>query len=147
MPKRQPKPAAPANAGPQLQNQLVTSIAEANQSPRARRRALYKPDIEHLKQHARFAKLEDEDLLCVLALVDLFTYSDHCSECTNDAPNWLGGFLYRVLIHVASEGPEEANTDPWHVKKEFDLAIETLGDALRLCREIQAKLPPSVLEQ
>jgi hypothetical protein len=87
------------------------------------------------------------DGACVLALADLLAYTDHCTECLDDATNWLGGFLSDVLLEVVVHGPEWANAHPEYVKERFDRSIQYLRENLEICRNIEAKIPASVLEK
>jgi hypothetical protein len=87
------------------------------------------------------------DATCVLALADLLAYDSHSDSSLDDASNWLGTFLSEVLLEVAANGPEWANAHPEFVKLEFDKAIENLRNALQLCRKIESRMPPSVLEE
>lgn len=103
--------------------------------------------LKNLKSYARFADQDNLDLVCVLALADLFVYGDHSRECLDAAPNWLGAFLSDVLIEVAATGPESVNAHPEDVKCFFDQAIQNLRDAMEFCRRIGSTLPPSVLDE
>jgi hypothetical protein len=144
MPQRtnQAKPAAPSV---EPKPELVTN-ATPHETERAKRLEAYRIEAQQLRTLRRFDKLERYfDPTCVLALADLFAYGGHSEGSMDDTPNWLGRFLSEVLLEVAANGPEWANAHPEFVKLEFDKAIEELRAALLFCREIESKMPASVV--
>jgi hypothetical protein len=153
MPQTKTKPAKPAKAERKPKPATVQLIsAPANDSELAERQSrltAYEAEGKQLQELRRFQKLDYGywDPTCVLALADLLTYAEHCAESMSDASNWLGAFFTDVLLEVAAHGPEWANANPEFVKDKLDKALDNLRDALEFSRDIQSKLPLSVLEQ
>jgi hypothetical protein len=145
--KTKAKPAA-RSAAPKPQ---LVQPAEPRETERQKRLRVYDMEAKQLPRNSieRFQRLDEMtfDGTCVLALADLFAYESHSDCSMDDASNWLGTFFSEVLLEVAANGPEWANAHPEYVKQEFDKAIENLRNALQLCRKIESRMPPSVLEE
>jgi hypothetical protein len=100
-----------------------------------------------LSQYPEFADLEDLDLMCVLALVELLSYGGHNVETIEDASNWVGAVVTEILFKVARTGPASVNARPGDVKECFDRAVENLRDTMSLCRRLGSAIPPSALDE
>jgi hypothetical protein len=150
MPQTKTKPAAPkASRKPATVQSISAPANDVELAERRSRLHAYEAEGKQLQALRRFQKLDFGywDPTCVLALTDLFAYEGHDADTMSDATNWLGAFFAEVLLEVAAHGPEWANANPEFVKDQLGKALDSLREALEFSRDIQSKMPLSVLEQ
>lgn len=142
-PDRKPK----TNTTHPKAEEQISSAQQSSAEPAKRWDDLRDRATKTLRQYPEFAGLEDLDLMCVLALVELLSYGGHNIETMNDAPNWVGAFVTEVLFEVARSGPASVNARPGDVKYFFDRAVENLRDTMSLCQSISSAIPQSAFDE
>ena len=90
----------------------------------------------------QFASLESMDMLAILALIDVFAVDEHWESTRN----WLGTFLFDVLMDVARGGANEVLNNPKWVQEHLDKSLETLKDDLEHARDFVTRFPKIVAE-
>jgi hypothetical protein len=138
------KKRAPEGAQTQPPAQAVepAAIREERLAERRRRLDSYRDKWRDTRSVAKqLGQLHERDGLCIMALLDLFEFDAQCSQ---ESENWLGEFIFDLLMEVAAEGVLSLANEPEAVSKMLQDVLDRLLPDLEMARDFVARYPKLV---
>jgi hypothetical protein len=122
--------------------QAVAPAADVDSELRRRFKAVKAKAMDLQGLLKRISQLNHLDVVCILGLVDLLEFGDHCE----DTDNWLGSFMYDLLLNIGRDGVVKIANDPDGVRQMLEDRLNYLMPDLERARDFVARYPKLVAQ-